>query len=229
MSEPKAQRSDRVTGIKAVIGRAWLSAFGWTVSGGHPGVHKAVVVAAPHTSNWDWPFTIAVGWAIGVKMQWVGKHTLFKGPMGPIMRAFGGVSVDRRSSHNFVQQIVDRFAMCGEDDELMIVISPEGSRSKVGRWKTGFYHMARSANVPIILGFLDYERKQGGLGTIFWPTGDLEADAAHLREFYKHVRGRNQRQMSEISFGGEDVSLTTTRAKRGAAEGSGALLRAQGD
>ena len=180
-----------------LLGRAWLRLFGWEVEGGHPGVKKAVIVAAPHTSNWDLPFTVATAWAIGLKMKWVAKHTIFAGPFGWFLRSIGGVAIDRRASQNFVNQIVD---LLNSHDELMLIVAPEETRTKVARWKTGFYHMARGAQVPIVLGFLDYERKRGGLGDLFYPTGDLEADAEHLRVFYKNIKGRNPRQMSEISF-----------------------------
>ncbi len=194
-------------GLKAFIGRNFLRYHGWDVQGGPPGVKKAVVVAAPHTSNWDWPFTIAVAWALGVEMRWVGKHTLFKRPWGTFMRFCGGISVDRKNSKNFVQSVV---SVLDAHDELFLVIAPEGTRSKTSRWKTGFYHMARGANVPVVLGFLDYQRKVGGMGELFYPSGDLEKDAEHLRAFYKDIVGTCPGNTAEISFTGEGQPMETT-------------------
>jgi len=171
--------------------------FGWRVSGGAPSVRKAIVVAAPHTSNWDFPFTMAVAWTLGVKMKWVGKHTLFRFPFGGFMRSIGGIALHRGTTKNFVEQIVE---LLDASEDLLVIISPEGTRSKVKRWRTGFYHMARNANVPIVLGFLDFRKKEGGLGEVFAPTGDLEGDAAHMRAFYSGICGKNGEQTGEISF-----------------------------
>ncbi len=179
------------------MGRLWLKAFGWKTGGGVPGVRKAVVVAAPHTSNWDFPFTMAVAWSQGMHMKWVGKHTLFRFPFGGFMRSIGGIALDRNNSKNFTQQVVD---LINESDDLLVVIAPEGTRSKVQRWRTGFYHMARGANVPIILGYLDFPNKTGGLGEVFVPTGDLEHDAQYMRDFYANIRGKNGNQTGEITF-----------------------------
>lgn len=189
--------SERASGWRAFIGRVWLWWFGWGVGGGAPGVRKAIVVAAPHTSNWDFPFTLAVAWTLGMRMKWVGKHTLFRFPFGGFMRAIGGIPIDRKKSVNFTQSIVD---LLNANDDLLIIISPEGTRAKTKRWKSGFYHMARGANVPIILGYLDFGKKVGGLGEVFTPTGDLESDAAYLRAFYTGIHGRNGAQTGEISF-----------------------------
>jgi 1-acyl-sn-glycerol-3-phosphate acyltransferase len=183
--------------ISATIGRAWLRAFGWKVEGGAPDVEKAVVVAAPHTTNWDLPFTLAVSWALGIRIRWVGKHTLFRFPFGPLMRALGGISVDRRGSHDAVAAIAE---LMKTQPELLLIIPPEGTREKADRWKTGFYYIALAAEVPIVLGYLDYRRKVGGLGHVFWPTGVLEDDVAALRAFYAEVRGKYPENESEIVF-----------------------------
>lgn len=188
-------------GLTGFIGRSFLSAFGWHVEGGVPDVRKAVVVAAPHTSNWDLPFTLAVAWTLGIKIRWVGKHTLFRAPFGGLMRALGGVSVDRRGRHDAVTAIAE---IVRAADELLLVIPPEGTRGKADRWKTGFYYIALAADVPIVLGFLDYGRKCGGLGTVFRPTGVLEDDVAAIRAFYGSIRGKYPENESEIDFKLED-------------------------
>jgi 1-acyl-sn-glycerol-3-phosphate acyltransferase len=184
-------------GLSGAIGRAWLRAFGWSVEGGVPDVPKAVVVAAPHTTNWDLPFTLAVAWALGIRIRWVGKHTLFRAPFGGLMRALGGVSVDRRGSNDAVSAIA---ALLERHQRLLLIIPPEGTREKADRWKTGFYYIALAADVPIILGYLDYQRKVGGLGHVFQPTGVLEDDVAAIRSFYSTIRGKYPERESEIVF-----------------------------
>ena len=184
-------------GIKQMIGRAWLKAFGWRVEGGHPHVPKAVLLAAPHTSNWDLPFTLACAWAIGLEFRFVAKHTLFDGAMGVLMRAAGGVSVDRRSRENAVDRMANLFA---KQDELVLIIAPEGTRNSARRWKNGFYWIARAANVPIIMGYLDYGNKVGGMGDLFWPSKDPESDLDLIRNFYGPIKGKDPSKQGEIVF-----------------------------
>ena len=174
-------------GTGARVARAWLSSFGWRIEGGPPSVPKAVVVAAPHTSNWDLPFTLAVATALGVRISWMGKHTLFRPPFGTLMRAVGGLSVDRRSPKGAVGEAIDLLA---RHESLFLVVAPAGTRRNTERWKTGFYRIAQGAGVPIVLGFLDYGRKVGGFGKIFAPTGDIERDMEAIREFYAPMRGK---------------------------------------
>jgi 1-acyl-sn-glycerol-3-phosphate acyltransferase len=174
-------------GTAAMLARAWLSSFGWRIEGAAPDVPKAVVVAAPHTSNWDLPFTLAVAAALGVRISWMGKHTLFRPPFGTLMRSLGGLSVDRRSPQGAVGAAVDLLA---RHERLLLVIAPAGTRGDAARWKTGFYRIAQGAGVPIVLGFLDYGRKVGGLGKVFTPTGDVERDMKAIQEFYAPIRGK---------------------------------------
>lgn len=184
--------------IRKLIGETWLSAFGWHVEGGVPDVQKAVVVAAPHTSNWDFPFTLAVAFALDIEIHWLGKHTLFESPFGAFFRYVGGIPVDRRSKNDLVAQVVE---VLQRTDKLMVIVPPEGTRAKTNRWKTGFYYIATGADVPIILGFLDFERKCGGLGHVFRPSGDIQADMAAIADFYKDVKGKHPDRMSTITLG----------------------------
>lgn len=188
--------------IKRAIGRAWLKAFGWRVEGGHPNVPKAVLLAAPHTSNWDLSFTLACAWAIDLEFRFVGKHTLFEGPMAPLMRAVGGVAVDRRTRENAVVRMASLFQ---EHEEFLLIIAPEGTRKSAKRWKTGFYWIARAANVPIIMGYLDYEKKVGGMGDLFWPSNDPEGDLGKIRNFYGSIKGKHPSKQGAISFRGDGV------------------------
>ena len=135
----------------------WLRLARWEVRGAPPRVSKFVVIAYPHTSNWDMPFTIAICLLHRLRIYWLGKSSLFRGPMGPLMKWLGGIPVNLDRSENLVQQIVDSF---NRADELIVLIAPEGNRSYVERWKTGFYHIAAGARVPIALGFLDFGKKQ---------------------------------------------------------------------
>ncbi len=168
------------------IGRAWMGAFRWRVEGELP-PPKSIIIAAPHTSNWDFPFMLMAAYIIGFRISWMGKHTLFWGPFGPLMRALGGIPVDRRSPQNLVQQVAERFA---RSDALVLAIPPEGTRKQVEYWKSGFYQIARAAQVPIVLGFLDFERKVGGLGPVLHPTQDVRADMDRIRAFYRDIRGK---------------------------------------
>lgn len=184
--------------FRKLIGQAWLTAFGWEVEGGVPDVKKAVVVAAPHTSNWDFPFTMAVAFALDMDISWLGKHTLFDAFYGPFFKWMGGIPVDRRGRHDLVSQVV---SVLNDSEGLMVIVPPEGTRSKTARWKTGFYYIATGAKVPIILGFLDFERKRGGLGKVFYPSGDIAADMAQIAEFYREVKGKHPDRMSVITLG----------------------------
>ncbi len=174
-----------------------LRVAGWKKEGDPPGVPKCVVIAAPHTSNWDFPLTIMIAFAFRLKIYWMGKHTLFQGLMGPISRWLGGIEVDRTRSTNLVAQCVERFQ---SSETLAMIIPPEGTRKKVRFWKTGFYHIAHGAGVPIVLGFMDYRRKRGGLGPLFHPTGDIDRDMAEIQKFYEGVTGRRPDQWNHDSI-----------------------------
>jgi 1-acyl-sn-glycerol-3-phosphate acyltransferase len=179
------------------IGRAWLAAAGWTIDGEKPSVAQAVVCAAPHTSNWDLPFTLAICWALEIELAWIGKDTLFKRGAGPLMRGLGGIAVDRSRRLNQVQSAAKLFE---EHRELLLLVPPEGTRGKSDRWKTGFYFIAREAKVPIILGYLDFEKKRGGFGEVFWPTGDIRADEARIRAFYADKQGKYPANVTPVYF-----------------------------
>ncbi len=174
-------------GLRRRIGETWLRAFGWSLEGGRPNIKKAVIVAAPHTSNWDLPFMLAVSYALDIDIHWIGKHTIFKPPFGTFMRLLGGLPVDRRARNNAVAGVVD---ILREHDDLFLVIAPGGTRQTAADWKTGFYYIAVGADVPIVLGFLDYEKKRGGLGTVFVPTGNIERDMTEIRGFYAGIKGK---------------------------------------
>jgi 1-acyl-sn-glycerol-3-phosphate acyltransferase len=164
-----------------------LKLLGWKIIGQLPDTRKFVLVAAPHTSNWDFMYMYLVSKIFDIRIHWMGKEELFKGPMGPISRALGGIPVKRGHSMNMVQQMAQTFS---EREELVLAVPPAGTRRKTDHWHSGFYYIAMEAGVPIVLGFVDYSRKQAGLGPIFTPTGNVRADMDIARDFYKDIQGK---------------------------------------
>jgi 1-acyl-sn-glycerol-3-phosphate acyltransferase len=148
---------------------------------------KAVVIAAPHTSNWDFFYTILMAFKINLKVSWLGKDSLFKGPGGWFLKWLGGIPVDRSKSNNLVKTIAGKFEKA---DKVTIIIPPEGTRSKVNAWKTGFYYVALEAGVPILMGFLDFKLKIGGIGPAFEPSGDIQKDMEIIKGFYRNITGK---------------------------------------
>ena len=146
--------------LAQLVGRLWLRSFGWRVEGRLPHHTRAVVIAAPHTSNWDLPFMLAVSWVLGVRPAWLGKDGLFRPPFGALMRWLGGIPVDRRAPGGMVTQAAARLRAA---DRLLLVVPPSGTRSRAPHWKSGFYHIASAAGVPILCTFLDYRRRVGGV------------------------------------------------------------------
>lgn len=175
----------------ALISVLLLRLSGWRIEGRPPTAPKYVLIGAPHTSNWDFPLTLAICFATRLKIYWMGKDSLFCGPLGPVMRWLGGIPVRRDAASGLVQQTVDAFQ---RSERLVVAIPPEGTRSKVSQWKTGFYHIACGAQIPVVLAFLDFRRKVGGFGPVLMPSGDLERDMADIRAFYKDIHGKNPSQ-----------------------------------
>ena len=176
----------------------WLSKhllrlLGWTLTGRMPAnTPKSVVIAAPHTSNWDFPYTLMVAFAMGLNIQWMGKKQLFRWPFHHLMRWLGGIPVDRSQSTNLVAASVN--TLLASPHELHLVVPPEGTRSQSRHWKTGFYYIALGAQVPIVLGYMDFAQKKSGLGPALVPTGDIEADMAQIKAFYAPFKGKNPDQ-----------------------------------
>jgi 1-acyl-sn-glycerol-3-phosphate acyltransferase len=189
--------------IKKLIGKTVLRLSGWSEGSGPPEEEKFVLVAAPHTSNWDFPLMMAYAFAYDVDISWLGKHTLFKPPFGWIFQKLGGVSVDRRSRHNVVEQLAKEFE---NHDRLIITVSPEGSRGRRDFWKSGFYEIARAAKVPVVLSILDYGRKHGGFGPAIELTGDRKADMDKIRAFYAEVTACEPENFGPIRLKNEESS-----------------------
>jgi len=169
------------------IGRLWMLVFGWDVEEPGPDVPKGVIIATPHTSNWDLPHMLAAAFVYRVHVRWLGKHTIFKPPFGWFFRWLGGIPVDRSHPGGMVGQAADRLV---EADKLYIAVPPSGTRDKRDRWKSGFYWIAHTAQVPVICGYLDYAKRRANLGYTFVPTGDVHSDMEKVRRFYEDVKGK---------------------------------------
>ena len=172
---------------------AVLKLAGWKVSGQLPANgRKCVLIAAPHTSNWDLPYTLMVAFALRLNIYWMGKEQIFKPPFRGLMMWLGGLPVRRESANNLVAASIE--ALQAADGPVQLVVPPEGTRSKARYWKTGFYYIAVGAQVPIVMAYMDYERKISGLGPVFEPTGDIEADMVTIKAFYAPFKGKNPDQ-----------------------------------
>ena len=174
-----------------------LTTLGWEIHGGFPEIKKYVVIAAPHTSNWDFPLGILVIKALKIDARWLGKHTIFRWPFGWLFRALGGTPVNRGKNLDLIRQMKEQFET---SDSLIIALAPEGTRSKTDHWKTGFYYIARAAGVPIALGYLDFGKKQVGVSKSFYPGDDIDADFKLIRDYYQDKQGKNPENTSLIRF-----------------------------
>lgn len=180
--------SRRAWRVARWIGKGVLRVSGWRAEGGAPAAARYVVVAVPHTSNWDFPLTLALCFATGVEAHWMAKAAIFHRPFGAVLRWLGGIPVDFEAPRHLVDRTIRAFR---ENERYAVIIAPEGARARVARWKRGFHHIARGAGVPVVLGFLDYRRRVGGFGPMLWPSDDFEADVRRIRSFYRDVTPRH--------------------------------------
>ena len=191
------------------LSRLFLWLNGWKIvdrlPGGIRAVQKCVLIAAPHTSNWDYPYALSVFYAQGAPVQFLAKTSLFRFPLGFFVRASGGIPVDRAQRNNLVDSMIGLFR---QRERLILMIPVEGTRGYVAEWKSGFYHVARGANVPIVLGFLDYGKKEAGFHSLFLTTGDYAADLKALQDIYSQITPRHPEQYSLRNYG-------TTRSDSG--------------
>lgn len=170
------------------LGRMIFAAIRWGFDGEVPNISKGVIIVAPHTSNWDFVIGAAAMLALDLKLRFLGKHTLFSGPLAPMMRILGGIPVDRaQPGAGFVESMAKRF---DQEEELLLALSPEGTRSSVDRWKTGFHRIARAADVPIMAVALDYGRRQIRFGPLVNPSGDIDRDIKLFLDFFATASGR---------------------------------------
>ncbi len=167
----------------------WFKFKGWKINEHIPKhVAKCVVIAAPHTSNWDFVYTLAVCKMVGIKMRYLIKKELFFWPLSIFFTATGGISVERKQKQNMVDTYVDIFNAA---DEMILLIPAEGTRARVEKWKSGFYHIAIKANIPVMMGYLDYKKKEAGFGEALYMTDSVENDLSIIKAFYKDKVGKH--------------------------------------
>jgi 1-acyl-sn-glycerol-3-phosphate acyltransferase len=197
--------------VKKLIAGMYLRLLGWRVVGTKPDFPKVVIALAPHTSNWDLPIGLAISFVLGVKLSWLGKRTLFRRPFGSFMRWLGGIPIDRSSPQNTVERLAIRFA---ESDALALAIPVEGTRGYRDYWKSGFFYIAERADVPIVLAFLDYPRRVGGLGPIVDPRDGIEVVMGQNREFYRDKLGRYPENVGRVRLRDESPRRAEGGGKR---------------
>ena len=175
-----------VTWCARQISRLLYASVGWSVKGHPPDVRKCIYICVPHTSNWDFAVMLAVCFIMRIRSRWIGKHTLFPFGLGWFMVWLGGVPIDRRKRGNMVEQMQEHFE---NNSSMELVITPEGTRSKVAEWKSGFYRIAVAANVPIIMVAVHAPGKFVIFNEPFHPTGDYETDMVEIMKFYEGMIG----------------------------------------
>lgn len=202
---PPALEPARIPRFWQRLAQRIFSALGWRIEGALPNEPKFVIVGAPHTSNWDGVLLLLAATSVGVRLNWVGKHTLFRPPVGWLMRKLGGIPVDRRKRQNLVDQVAQAFA---KRKNMVLVIAPESTRKQTDYWRSGFYHIALKAGVPILLAGPDYLTRRIMLGDLIWPSGDIEADMQKIAAWYEKakLRGYKGRQGGPVRVRPRDQS-----------------------
>jgi len=184
-----------ITPVLCFLSKFSLQLAGWRMVGQLPDLPKFVVVGAPHTSNWDFVMFLALAFVLKGDLRYMGKKELFHWPFAGFFRWCGGVPVDRSKPQGLVEQTVQAIR---EADHFQLVITPEGTRSKVREWKQGFYHIAKKACIPIVAGYVDSSTKSCGIGPTFTLSDDMEADIKAMQAFFKDKVGINPRLTSEL-------------------------------
>jgi 1-acyl-sn-glycerol-3-phosphate acyltransferase len=172
------------------FGRALLALLRWRIEGSIPNLRKFVIAVAPHTSNWDFVVGMAAMFALDLRLSFIGKHTLFRGPFGALLRWMGGIPVDRSRPHGVVGESVQAFSSV---ERRVLAIAPQGTRTRGAPFRSGFLHIARGAGVPVLLASLDYGSRCVRLGPVIEPAGDIDAERARIEAFFSTVRGRRAR------------------------------------
>ncbi len=180
--------------MRKLLARVILAATRWKTEGERPKAARFVLIAAPHTSNWDLVYLLALAELFDVRVSWMGKDAIFRPPFGRLMKALGGIPVTRSKRTNLVAQATQKFATM---PELALVVPAEGTRGAVDYWKSGFYHIARGAEVPIVLGYLDYARRRGGFGPSLRATENVKKDMDQIRAFYADKVAKYPDQFAE--------------------------------
>jgi 1-acyl-sn-glycerol-3-phosphate acyltransferase len=178
-----------------------LKISGWTLDRTNPPVTNCVVIAAPHTSNWDFILMLLFAGAFGLKISWMGKSNLFIKPFGYFLRLIGGISINRRKKNQIVDHMISLFR---QRENFLLVVPVEGTRARANFWKSGFYHIAKGANVPILPTFLDYGNKRGGFGAPIITTNNLLSDMQKIRDFYAPFKGKFPSQSGPVKLQEEE-------------------------
>lgn len=179
-----------------------LRLAGWSLVGEVPPAARSVVLAYPHTSNWDYVWGVLGCWAFGVSPSWLGKHTLFRWPFGAFMRWTGGIPVDRRAPQGLVHAVADAMR---RPEGMLLLVPPEGTRARVERWRSGFYWIAREADAVIVCGIMDYLHRHAGYGAVVRPSDDARADMDQIRAGYREVFPKDPSGVSPILIDAEDA------------------------
>ncbi len=177
--------------------RLILQLVGWQLDESLPPVNRYVLIAYPHTSNWDFILAMLFKGAMGLKFRWLAKDNLFWWPLGPLMRALGGIAVNRRISTGFIDQLTELYK---SEQDLVIVVTPEGTRRHRDYWKSGFYHLAKAAELPVALGYIDFPSKRLGIGPLIELSSDIETDLGKISQFYADKVGRFPEKAGSIRF-----------------------------
>lgn len=183
-----------------LLGSWLLRLGGWRIRGAVPSLPKMVVAIAPHTSNWDFVWLLLAKWQLGLHPKWLGKHTLFRPPLGYFMRRLGGIPVDRTRRGDVVEQAIAEFR---RRDRLMLALAPEGTRKRTDHWKSGFYEIALGAGAPIVPVAIDYGRRDIEIGQPLAPTGDRRMDMNGVRAFFAHRRGKRPENQGPVTLKAE--------------------------
>jgi 1-acyl-sn-glycerol-3-phosphate acyltransferase len=189
--------------MRKLLARGWLRLTGWAPEGERPVAERFVLIAAPHTSNWDLVYLLALAEVYELRVSWMGKHTLFRPPFGALFRALGGIAIRRHERADRVAAMAQEFA---ERERFALVVPSEATRGWAPYWKSGFYHIARRAEVPIVMGFLDYRRRRGGFGPALLPSGDAKRDMDLIRAFYANKVGKYPELFGPVRLREEESS-----------------------
>ena len=184
------------------LGRIVMYLTGWTVVSDIPKHQKMIVIAAPHTSNWDFIYLLGAAYVLRLRINWLGKNSLFLPLFGSFLKFLGGVPVDRSQSNNLVQNLAKTINTA---DQFALVVPPSGTRKRTDYWKSGFYRIATTAQIPVVCGYLDYEKKEAGLKQSFLPSGEVSEDMDRLRAFYQNIVGKHPENTSRIRLREEDA------------------------
>ncbi len=192
---PQQHPAQKCSGFAHYFGRLLIKVFGWRVEGGVPDSKHMLIIAAPHTSNWDALFLLGAAYSFGIKVNWLVKNNFFVPVLAQLITFLGGVPVDRSRATNMVSRLSDQIK---QSDGTNLVVPPAGTRAYTDYWKSGFYRIALEANIPVVCGYLDYDRKVAGLGLSFELSGEVKQDMDRIREFYEPLVGKYPEKKSKI-------------------------------